>query len=165
MIFAIDVDYRNNHTAVAAGILFQNWNDEKPSQILTVTLYQVEDYISGQFYKRELPCILELLKQLDKLPKFIIVDGYVFLGKDKKGLGAYLYEALKQKVPIIGVAKNPFQDISNDTYIYRGKSKKPLYITSTGIELNKAKQYIKSMHGEYRIPTLLKEVDTICRTR
>ena len=76
-----------------------------------------------------------------------------------------MYDALDEKIPIIGVAKNSFQNISTDTYLYRGESKKPLFITSSGVEQQEAKKLIKSMHGKYRFPTLLKEVDRSCRDK
>jgi len=47
--------------------------------------------------------------------------------------------------------------------IYRGQSTNPLYITSEGIELEKSADLILNMHGDYRIPTLLKKVDQLCR--
>jgi len=47
--------------------------------------------------------------------------------------------------------------------IFRGKSTNPLYITSEGIELEIAADLILNMHGIYRIPTLLKKVDQLCR--
>ena len=79
------------------------------------------------------------------------------------GLGAYLYEALNKEIKIIGVAKSEFRDILSDTYLYRGESKKPLYITSAGVDLEVAKGFVSIMHGKYRFPTLLKEVDRLCR--
>ena len=163
MILAVDVDYRKNNHAVIAGIVFKNWQDEEATKIIVTNLDNIEDYISGQFYKRELPCILKLLNEIQYTLKCIVIDGYVFLDENKKGLGAYLYEALDKKIPVIGVAKTAFKNISSDTYLYRGESKKPLYITAAGIELEEAKKSIKKMYGKYRFPKLLKEVDSICR--
>jgi len=163
MILAVDVDYRENHKASVAGVLFSSWQDREPKEVVSTIVEEVAKYQSGQFYKRELPCILALLEKIDVELSCIVVDGYVFLGESKKGLGAYLYEALDRKIPIIGVAKSPFRDISKESFIYRGESKKPLYITSVGIELNEAKEVIKGMYGRFRIPFLLKEVDRICR--
>ncbi|MCJ8155622.1 hypothetical protein MKJ01_17835 [Chryseobacterium sp. SSA4.19] len=41
-----------------------------------------------------------------KVGDSIIVDGYVTLDNDGKlGLGGYLYDAMGQKVPVIGLAK------------------------------------------------------------
>ena len=67
MILAIDVDYRDNNTAKAAGIVFENWTDEFPKATITTIISPIADYEPGQFYKRELPCILALLdKMTDK---------------------------------------------------------------------------------------------------
>ena len=163
MILAIDVDYREDGNAVAAGILFKHWDDAEPTQVVTTTIEEVAPYISGAFYKRELPCILKLLEEIDTPLACIVVDGYVSLVEGKAGLGTYLYHSLDEKIPVIGVAKNAFQNISEETYIYRGESKKPLYVTSIGISTDIAKEAIKTMFGKYRIPTLLKKADSVCR--
>lgn len=95
----------------------------------------------------------------------IIVDGFVYLDDDKKyGLGGHLYEKLNRQIPIIGVAKTNFASIEkNKKALYRGDSIKPLYITSIGIDLEEAFKNIESMHGEFRMPTLLKELDRLTK--
>ena len=47
--------------------------------------------------------------------------------------------------------------------IVRGESKNPLFITSEGIAVDEAAKLIQSMHGEFRIPTMLKLVDQLSR--
>ena len=47
--------------------------------------------------------------------------------------------------------------------MYRGESKKPLFITAKGIDLDLAAHHIKEMYGPYRFPDLLKQVDSIGR--
>ena len=64
----------------------------------------------------------------------------------------------RSSVSVIGVAKTPFQDISDEHKLLRGKSKKPLYVTAID-DLITAKQNILSMHGDFRLPTLLRRVD------
>lgn len=124
----------------------------------------VEEYVSGSFYKRELPCLLALVEDLGENPEIIIVDGFVFLGKEQKaGLGKYLYDALGQKIAVIGVAKNSFEDSPKEQEVFRGESKKALFVTSVGIEQKLAASYIKKMSGQYRLPSLLKRVDKLCR--
>jgi len=162
MILAIDVDYHKDNTAKVAGVLFENWEDKEPKEVYISHIEQVNEYISGEFYKRELPCILDILKKVTQELDYIVVDSYVYLN-EKMGLGAYLYKALNKEIKIIGVAKSEFRDISSDTYLYRGESKKPLYITSAGVDLEVAKRFVSIMHGKYRFPTLLKEVDRLCR--
>lgn len=163
MILAIDVDYQDN-SAFAAGVLFNNWDDCEFVDKLVAQIPSIEAYVSGEFYRRELPCILALLNQLNELPDYIVIDGYVYLGKNEKpGLGKHLYDALQGQTTIIGVAKKRFKDTPLNVAVYRGSSKRPLYVTSVGIENKLAKQYILKMCGENRIPVLLKTVDQICR--
>lgn len=58
------------------------------------------------------------------------MDGFVVLDDEGRlGLGGYLYEALNQKIPVNGVAKNNFAKIKTfKTPILRGDRQKPLYI-------------------------------------
>jgi len=161
MIIAIDVHYREN-VAKSVSIAFDNWTDTIPHTTHIVAVHHIAPYIPGQFYKRELPCILKVLEKSD-LSKIalIIVDGYVVLNDEgKAGLGHYVYEALERKIPIVGVAKKSFHDNQkNVTQVFRGKSKNPLYVTSIGIDLEKAADYVKNMAGDYRFPELLKILD------
>ena len=162
MILAVDVHYVED-TAYIAGTAFEHWDDETPFADFITVLEHIEAYASGQFYKRELPCILKLLDEHHLTPDVIVIDGYVYLDADQRpGLGHFLYNALFEQTAVIGVAKRPFQGIGEQHEILRGASLNPLFVTTTG-ELESAKQNIASMFGEYRIPTLLKRVDRLCR--
>ena len=68
----------------------------------------VAPYESGSFYKRELPCIVSLLQDLDVRDiSLIVIDGFVHLDDDGRyGLGGHLYERLERKVQVVGVAKS-----------------------------------------------------------
>ena len=165
MILAVDTYYEDNlaKTVLAS---FEYWEDQEFTQIYFEELQIDENYVSGEFYKRELPCILSILKKVDIYSvEAIIIDGYVYLDNFKKfGLGGHLYEKINRKLPIIGVAKTNFlTNTLNKLELLRGKSKNPLYITSIGIEQIIAKQYISRMFGEYRIPKLLKELDKLTK--
>ncbi|MEA5477119.1 endonuclease V [Pseudanabaena galeata UHCC 0370] len=163
MIFAVDVDYREGK-AVAAGIAFNDWADHVPANTFIAQTDQVEEYQPGEFYKRELPIILLLLAQLPQLPQMIVIDGYVYLDRyQKAGLGIHLYNSLDKKVAIIGVAKSRFQDIPSETEVLRSDSNRPLFVTAIGIDESEARGYIKKMHGNHRLPTILKAVDRLCR--
>lgn len=162
MIACVDVDYRENK-AVAACVVFQDWTDPEPVAEYIELIHDVEPYQPGQFYLRELPCLLKVLNKVSEPLSTIIVDGYVWLDKSEKpGLGAKLYEALENSVPIVGVAKSAFAG-SFGIPVTRGMSTRPLFVTSVGIDPKTASQYIQQMHGPNRIPTLLKRVDTLCR--
>ena len=164
MIACLDVDYKENEAHVAC-LLFENWTDEEPQSIITSKISDIEEYVPGQFYKRELPCILAVLEKVEQSLEVIVIDGYVWLkNEESPGLGAYLYRHLKETIPVIGVAKNKFKDDRGCSgKVVRGQSAKPLYITVAGLPLEEAMSYIQNMHGTYRIPTLLKLVDQSCR--
>lgn len=165
MKLAIDVGY-HLHGATAAGVLFRDWKDREPAEEITVFIEDVEPYESGRFYKRELPCILELLDKIEQELEVIIIDGFVWLANDsataQPGLGAFLFEQLGKKVAVIGVAKTEFIG-SGASELLRGNSRRPLFVSAAGIDLGQAVQGIKQMHGEHRIPTLLKRVDQLSR--
>ena len=162
MLLAIDVQYTQS-TAFVAGVVFNQWSSATIESEHVSVVENVEDYVPGSFYKRELPCILTLLQEHQLHPNTIIIDGYVYLnGTDKPGLGKHLYDALQQQVEIIGVAKKPFAGIPASFALLRGSSEKPLYITASGSSA-KAKQCISKMTGENRIPTILKRADQLCR--
>lgn len=163
MIACFDVQYLKDNASIAA-VVFHAWEDAKPFKIFTKLKKGIAAYEPGKFYLRELPCLLEILDEIDLPLTNLVIDGYVFLSDDhKSGLGHYLYNALDKKIPIIGVAKNGFKDLTICQEIFRGDSQKPLFITSIGIDTEKAADCIRNMHGNYRIPTLLKLVDATCR--
>ncbi|MGB3206867.1 MAG: endonuclease V [Crinalium sp.] len=162
-IFAVDVDYRQTYAA-AAGVMFNNWEDSRPNSQSVIRVDEIAEYEPGYFYKRELPCLLKLLDELNSLPEYIIVDGYVYLdGIQQAGLGKHLYDAIEGKSIVIGVAKTRFKDISGEFEVFRSNSQRPLYVTAIGISNEAAKSLIEKMHGQYRIPTMLKIVDKLSK--
>lgn len=162
MIACLDVDYRETE-ACAAAVTFLDWGDASSREERVVRIPDVQPYEPGQFFRRELPCLLEVLKTLPELST-IIIDGYVWLdGASKPGLGAHLHEALGGSVPVIGVAKTSFKGSDFARQVIRGASIKPLFVTAAGMDVQLAAEWIRSMHGPYRIPTLLSRVDHLCR--
>ena len=156
MILATDVYYIDNK-GIVAGVVFEHWDAQTPSNIYVTRIENVSEYVPGEFYKREMPCILKLIDEYLLEPDTVIIDGYVYTnGHTKPGLGKRLYDALNGKAAIIGVAKSQFIGIGREYELYRGNSRKPLYITCEGTELAAAKNSIAAMFGEHRIPLLLK---------
>lgn len=165
MILAFDSYYYENKAKTVC-LSFENWTEDKQFNVYSEIIENVEAYTSGEFYRRELPCILSLLKTFDySKAQAIIVDGFVFLDDEKKfGLGGYLYRELGAKIPVIGVAKNNFATLEkNERVLLRGESIRPIFITSIGIDVDVATEHIKNMHGSFRIPTLLKHLDTLTK--
>jgi deoxyribonuclease V len=165
MILAFDTYYYDGKAKTVC-LEFTEWNQSADFKVHTEIIDNVEEYIPGEFYKRELPCILSLLNKMDLTNlEAIIVDGFVYLDDENKyGLGGHLYEKLNKKIPIIGVAKTNFASIEKDKKsLIRGESLKPLYVTAIGIELEDAFRKVESMAGEYRMPTLLREMDRLTK--
>lgn len=162
MIVALDAHYDEAAAiGASAAVVFSHWQDAAPRAEYTALCNQIEAYVPGQFYKRELPCLLAVLQQIKESLDTIVIDGYVTLG-DKPGLGIRLRDALADIVPIVGVAKTSFRTAAAEQ-VLRGRSKTPLYITATGTDAAQAAANIGNMAGLFRIPTLLQRVDRLAR--
>ena len=168
----LDVHYQTDlttqtETAKVSGIRFQGIETNEILSEHIVIVNEVAPYESGQFYKREMPCLLALINKIDQTNErfdVIIIDGYVFLdGKEQAGLGKYLYDSLSIKKPVIGIAKNQFKDISDTYAVWRGISKNPLYVTSVGFDTAVAKHIVSNLEGKHRLPNVVKQVDVLGR--
>jgi deoxyribonuclease V len=166
MLLAFDT-YYTGQKAHTACVIFNTWGDAQPQAVYTETRDGVEEYRPGEFYKRELPCILSLLEQIAiNDVKAIVVDGYVYLDDNgTHGLGGHLYESLDRLIPIIGVAKTKFCSVGKlQRPVLRGSSRMPLYVTAAGMDVDEAATSIRNMNGKYRIPSLLKQLDRLSRS-
>ncbi len=165
MILAFDTYYYGNNAKTVA-LQFAGWQDAEPVAVYSEIIQSVADYEPGAFYKRELPCILSLLKQVG-LGEItcMVIDGFVYLDDNgTPGLGGHLYNALDGKIPVVGVAKSNFATIEQlKEPVYRGGSKNPLYVTAIGTGLAEAAQNIRQMHGDYRMPAILQRLDGLTK--
>lgn len=161
MLACVDVDYRPA-AAVAACLLFNDWSDPVETRAFVEHLPPAAPYQPGQFYLRELPCLLHVLRGALGPLDAVVIDGYVWLGaQGQPGLGARLHKELG--VPVIGVAKTLFHGSAEAVPVHRGQSKKPLHVSAAAMDRAVAALAIQRMHGPHRIPTLLKRVDRLCR--
>lgn len=168
MLVCVDVDYRagpsGRTSACAAALVFPDWPSPTSAAEHVVSIAEVADYEPGQFYKRELPCVLAVLERVEFGIHGILIDGYVVLDEHGTlGLGGHLWEQLERRIPIIGVAKNPFSRPTPAIELLRGDSLRPLYVTALGVEVETAAADVRRMHGRFRLPTMLKRVDRLCR--
>ena len=165
LIACVDAAYADDAAGVACA-LCEGWQAEQAAQLFSRCLRsQPASYEPGSFYKRELPLLLEILGEVGLTMAAIVIDGYVWLGSDgRPGLGARLYRALDEKVPVIGVAKTAFRGDMWSVPITRGASLKPLFVTAAGIEAQDAADAVRAMHGDHRIPTMLGCVDAAARS-
>ncbi len=164
MLVAVDVLYDESiPQARAAGVGFLRWDQATPDQEEVRTFESFAGYQPGQFYLRELPCVLPLLEAFPDA-RCVVVDGYVDLGPGRPGLGRHLYDALGERaanLTVVGVAKTSFHGAPGRE-VFRGDSKRPLFVTSTG-PIDEAAAWVKQMAGPHRMPTLLKRVDRLTR--
>ena len=166
MIYAFDTYYYSDK-AKTVGIGFERWDADDCAGIWEDWRAVPDEYVSGAFYKRELPCLLQLLARIQPTDQdIVVVDGFVVLDDaGKPGLGGRLFESLDASVPVIGVAKSNFAGLNLlKREVLRGDSARPLYITAIGIGLDLAADHIRQMKGAYRIPDLLKKLDQLTRT-
>lgn len=162
-IAILDVDYRVDH-AFAACVLADAWEASTARRELVVRVDGVAPYEPGAFYKRELPCLVAVLAEAREALTCVVVDGYVRLDRaGRVGLGGRLHEALGGATPVVGVAKKPFGDATFAARVLRGASATPIWVTAVGMSDAEAAAHVQTMHGPYRIPTLLTRVDRLCR--
>jgi len=163
MIACLDVAYHDLE-ANAAAVLFHSWDDAAGRREIVTRVPAPADYRPGQFFLRELPCLLALVELIEEPLETLVVDGYVWLGEGKlPGLGAHLYAALDGTTSVIGVAKSSFAGATVAVPVLRGGSQRPLLVTAAGMDVHVAADHIASMHGRHRIPTLLKRADQLSR--
>lgn len=163
MILTTDVAYAGS-TAVAAGVLHRDWTSSQAERIVVRPVDGVAPYEPGAFYRRELPCLLALLQDIEPALSAIVIDGYVSLGPDgTPGLGWHLHNAIDGSPPIVGIAKSEYAGTPDSCRLLRGKSRRPLFVTAIGMPLDHARTLVARMHGGSRIPTVLQMADRACR--
>ncbi len=173
MIGCVDVDYRDTGVT-AACVGAEGWSSELARiEVVVRSPGRPAAYQPGAFYERELPYLLEVLERMPPL-ELVIVDAYVWLRPAQPGLGKRLHDA--RGGIVVGVAKTRFAGAeasggasqvsggaSRVIEVRRGDSARPLYVTAVGIEPAAAAAHVAAMHGEFRIPTLLRRADALAR--
>ena len=161
-IGCLDVHYTDPRAAVACVVL-PSWQASEPVECVVTAVQGVMPYEPGAFYRRELPCIEAALKTLRLIPEILVIDGYVWLGQGRKGLGAHLYERMGMGPAVIGIAKSAFIGAEPVQEVLRGQSQQPLYISAAGIDLDEACAHVKEMFGDFRTPWAMLEADRLAR--
>jgi deoxyribonuclease V len=88
--------------------VFENWEDAAPVAEYTAEIDNVLPYVPGEFFRRELPCLLALVAKIREPVRIVIIDGYVDLGSGP-GLGRIFWDHLARKKTVIGVAKTRYE--------------------------------------------------------
>lgn len=143
--------------AVAAAVAFEAWDAAEATKTYVSRIAQVEKPERGALDLRELPCVMQLLREHQLTPELIVIEGFVHLdGDDTPGLGRHLFQALGEQVAVVGVSKKRLPGLSAQYEIEREEETPPLVVTSAGIDIGAAKVRLRSMHGRKRVPTLMK---------
>lgn len=165
MIACLDVHYENE-LAYAAAVVFDKWDAASSLSEYTTCAANSVDYEPGRLYLRELPPLLNVAQCICESIDVYVIDAYCHLSADfAPGLGAYFHEALNNAASIVGVAKNRFHNTTHAMELIRGGSRRPLFITSIGIQYETAVSYVRMMAGNFRIPTMIKAADRLARQR
>jgi deoxyribonuclease V len=165
----LDVHYHEDR-AHAAAIVFDCWDAPTGVAEYTALVTGSSEYEPGRFYRRELEPLLAVVGRIAEPVEVFVIDAYCTLSADgAPGLGAYLRAATDRRTAVdrrptvIGVAKNRFRGADHAYELYRGHSRRPLFVTALGMPLDEAAAGIAAMAGRYRIPTLLQAVDRLAR--
>ena len=173
MIIAFDTYYYDGYSYTVGGI-FESWASNNASYYVTSKRKCTDaEYDSGELYK--LSCIMQCISmiKLDNIDA-IIINGFAWLSDDGKelvkGLGAKLFNSIKviygNEIDVIGISKSKYHvQIPNCLEVTHGiECKVPLYITCSNIEnTNHYSVLVSRMHGDFRIPTILRLIDTKAR--
>ena len=164
MKLAVDVHY-DSDGALGAAVAFDEWDAPEASRTFTSRLAHVAPKAArGELDLRDLPCLLQLLREHALEPDVIVIGGFVHVdAKETPGLGRHLYDALEGRTAIIGVSKTSMHDLPSQFEVLREEEARPLIVTCVGIDLGAAKASLRAMHGKRRVPTLLKLVARITR--
>jgi deoxyribonuclease V len=163
-IACLDVAYSSTAAAVAC-VMIQHWHAKGANRIEVRRFDSPpERYEPGAFYKRELPLLMSIISEFEYAIEIIVIDGYVWLGaNDQPGLGGHLFSSLGRRIPVIGIAKTRYRTDTWSTPVLRGESRRPLFVTSAGIQTETAVECVCRMHGGSRIPTILALADRAAR--
>jgi deoxyribonuclease V len=178
MICCVDVDYQPDRVTTAC-VGFDAWGDA----VARIELVVRSDggaaaYQPGAFYERELPYLLAALERMPAV-EAVLVDAYVWLGPDHPGLGWHLFDRLRTSFGsaarpgeagacdrrggvVVGVAKTRYAG-AEAAEVLRGDSARPLYVTAVGMDTAVAAERIRTMHGDHRVPTLIRLADALAR--
>ena len=164
MKLAVDV-YFDGEGARAAAVAFDDWAAPEPTRSFVTTIAHAEKKAArGELDLRELPCLLQLLREHALAPELVVLHGFVHLdAQETPGLGQHLFHALGGLTAVIGLAKTAAPGLPAQFEVHREEETRPLLVTCAGIDLGAAKARVRTMHGRKRVPTLMKWVTRLAK--
>ena len=87
-MICLDVAYGDN-VAYAAGLAFRNWPDREPleERVVPVPLAKFQLYRPGEFFRRELPCLVAVLGKFPPADVVIVAKSLTPLSTGQKYRG------------------------------------------------------------------------------
>ena len=64
-----------------------------------------------------------------------------------------------------GIAKSRFVGAEPVGEVLRGQSRRPLFVSAVGMDLAEACAHVEEMHGKFRVPWAMSEVDRLARSQ
>ena len=156
--------HHDGDSAVAAAVAFDEWNAPEATRTYISRIARLEKSARGELDLRDLPGLLQLLREHALEPDLIVFDGFVHADvHETPALGRHLYHALGGRVAVIGAAKAALPGLPAQFEVIREEDARPLWVTCVGIDLGAAKARLRGMHGKRRVPTLLKLVARLAK--
>jgi deoxyribonuclease V len=125
-VAGVDVGYNTSTALSQAAVAVLNYPELTVLETAIAHFHNTFPYIPGLLSFREVPAILEALKQLNTLPDLILCDGQGLAHPRRFGLACHL--GVLTNIPCIGVAKSHFIGTHDPLPEARG-SWVPLYDT------------------------------------
>ena len=166
LIVAVHFEDAQATRATAAAVAFEAWDAAEATRTYLSRIAHVEPAVRGALDLRELPCVMQLLREHKLEPELILIDGFVHLDADETpGLGLHIFHALGGSVPIVGVSKKRLPGLTAQFEVAREEETQPLLVTCAGIDIGAAKARLRAMHGRKRVPTLMKLVARLAKNK
>ncbi|MCV2419092.1 endonuclease V [Paucibacter sp. DJ2R-2] len=167
LIVAVHFEDAQATRATAAAVAFEAWDAAEATRTYLSRIAHVEPAVRGTLDLRELPCVMQLLREHKLEPELILIDGFVHLDADETpGLGQHIFHALGGSVPIVGVSKKRLPGLTAQFEVMReDEETQPLLVTCAGIDIGAAKARLRTMHGRKRVPTLMKLVARLAKNK
>jgi len=166
LIVAVHFEDAQATSATAAAVAFDAWDAAEATRTYLSRIAHVEPAVRGALDLRELPCVMQLLREHKLEPELILIDGCVHLdANETPGLGQHIFHALGGSVPIVGVSKKRLPGLTAQFEVMREEETQPLLVTCAGIDIGAAKARLRAMHGRKRLPTLMKLVARLAKNK
>lgn len=178
-VAGVDVGFKENYKITQAAVAVLTFPELKLVEKAIAQIPTVFPYIPGYLSFREIPAILEALKQLEITPDLILCDGQGLAHPRRLGLASHLGVLID--LPTIGVAKSLFIGKYKKVGIEKGSYQplidkdetiglvlrsrtdvKPIYVSiGHKISLPTAKDYVMQCLTKYRLPETTRWADKL----